>query len=124
MKVAQEVKIRGNFDFYTLPKITRKNAYIIRELRRFQRTNGANKHVIERIKARGLIHRHMRKHNLITTRGRAVLASLLAGDPTYSGQINYGALGSSSTPVNNSDIKLGTEVYRKIYASHTTDGNN
>ncbi len=48
----------------------------------------------------------------------------MTGDTTYSGQINYGALGSSSTAVSNADTQLGTEVFRKLYASHTTDGNN
>jgi hypothetical protein len=48
----------------------------------------------------------------------------MTGDTTYSGEINYGARGTSSTAVANSDTKLGTEVYRKLYASHTTDGNN
>jgi len=56
-------------------------------------------------------------HNLITTRGRNVLTGLLAGDTTYTGEINYGALGTGTTPVANSDIKLETETFRNAVAS-------
>jgi hypothetical protein len=73
----------------------------------------------------GAVLNYKHQHNLITTVGRNVLCRLLAGDTTYSGQINYGALGTQSSPSPaNSSTQLGTEVYRKIYSSHTTDGNN
>lgn len=55
--------------------------------------------------------------NLITTAGRSVLAQRLANTTTYTGVINYGALGSSATAVNNADTQLGTEVFRKVVAS-------
>lgn len=55
--------------------------------------------------------------NLITTVGRSVLAQRLANTTTYTGIINYGALGSSSTAVANGDTQLGTEVFRKVVAS-------
>lgn len=55
--------------------------------------------------------------NLITTVGRSVLAQRLANTTTYTGVINYGALGSSATAVNNADTQLGTEVFRKVVAS-------
>lgn len=56
-------------------------------------------------------------NNLVATVGRSVLAQRLANVTTYTGVINYGALGSSSTAVNNADTKLGTEVFRKVVAS-------
>jgi hypothetical protein len=95
---------------------------ILETLRTYIRTRDLG--LLAELKRAGVVQEHLAAHNLITTIGRNVLARLLAGDTTYSGQINYGALGSSSTPVNNSDTKLGTEVFRKLYASHTTDGNN
>lgn len=55
--------------------------------------------------------------NLITTVGRSVLMQRLANTTTYTGIINYGALGSSATAVANSDTQLGTEVFRKVVAS-------
>ncbi len=61
--------------------------------------------------------------NLITTVGRATFAQRLANDTTYTGIINYGALGSSATAVANADTTLGTEVFRKVTAS-TSDTDN
>jgi hypothetical protein len=122
MNVAGNVKIETNFDFFNLPAEVTQDSPILDKLRQYIRTRTPA--LLEELKAAGIVQQHLAAHNLITTRGRAVLASLLAGDTTYSGQINYGALGSSSTAVNNSDTQLGTEVYRKLFASHTTDGNN
>lgn len=56
-------------------------------------------------------------HNLITTVGRSAIAQRLANTTTYTGIINYGALGSSATAVNNADTQCGTEVFRKVVAS-------
>lgn len=55
--------------------------------------------------------------NRVVLTGRAVLARLLAGDNTYSGEINYGALGTGSTAISDSDSVLDTEVKRKQPAS-------
>lgn len=56
-------------------------------------------------------------NNLIVTVGRSVLAQRLANTTTYTGIINYGALGSDNTAVANGDTTLGTEVFRKVTAS-------
>ena len=61
--------------------------------------------------------------NLVTTVGRSVLAQRLSNTTTYTGVINYGALGSSSAAVNNTDVKLGTEVFRKTVASASFTNN-
>lgn len=120
--VAQELKIKANFTFINLRGDISADSPVIEDIRRAIRLK--DERTLRRMQRAGIIEKRRSKHNLITTRGRNVLARLLAGDTTYSGQINYGALGSSSTAVNNADTKLGTEVYRKLYASHTTDGNN
>jgi hypothetical protein len=122
MEIAQDIKISANFDFFNLGPLVTENSPEIAMLREYVRNREPA--MLSSLKALGVVQQHLAAHNLITTRGRAVLASLLAGDATYSGQINYGALGTSSTAVNNSDTQLGTEVFRKLYASHTTDGNN
>jgi hypothetical protein len=117
-----ELAIKANFDFFNLRGDIHEQHPILNTIREALRTgNHATLHLLE---ADGIIERHHAAHNLVVTVGRNVLARLLTGDVTYSGQINYGALGSSSTAVANSDTQLGTEVYRKLYASHTTDGNN
>lgn len=116
------VSVTGNFDFFNLPAHIKEDSPILEVLREYIRTK--NEKLLFTLKEAGIVQQHYCAHNIVVTTGRNVLARLLAGDVTYSGQINYGALGSSSTAVANSDTQLGTEVYRKLYASHTTDGNN
>lgn len=55
--------------------------------------------------------------NIVVTAGRSALAQRLANTTTYTGIINYGALGTSSTAVNNADTQLTAEVFRKVVAS-------
>lgn len=57
--------------------------------------------------------------NITTTVGRAVLAQRLGGDTTYTGTVNYTALGSDNTAAAVGDATLGTEVYRKALSSGT-----
>src|SRR5690349_3296357 len=118
----EELKIEANFDFFNLPGDITEDSPVLDMLRSYVRSRDPE--ALKQLMDAGLVERHHAAHNLITTRGRNVLARLLAGDTTYSGQINYGALGTSSTAVSNADTQLGAEVYRKLYASHTTDGNN
>lgn len=63
--------------------------------------------------------RELVKQNLVVLSGRTVLARLLAADTTYTGAINYGALGSGSTAVTSADVQLATEVFRKQPATKT-----
>lgn len=51
--------------------------------------------------------------------GREVFARMLVGDSTYTGEINYGALGSGSAAIVDTDTTLGTEVARKPIASRS-----
>lgn len=63
--------------------------------------------------------REVTKHNIVVLTGRQVFARILIGDMTYSGNINYGALGTDATAVNAADTVLGTEVSRKLFARRT-----
>lgn len=60
--------------------------------------------------------RSFETRNLVVQSGREVLARLLAGDTAYSGEINYGALGTSSAAPAAGDAQLGAEVARKLFA--------
>lgn len=117
-----EVSIKANFEFFNLRGDITQNDPVLDIIRTAIREKDGE--TLCDLEAAGVIERHYIAHNLVTIAGRNVLARLLAGDATYSGQINYGTLGSSSTAPSNSDTQLGTEVYRKLFASHTTDGNN
>jgi len=61
-------------------------------------------------------------HNLVVTTGLATLAAYIAGETTYSGGINYGALGSGSTAPVAGNTQLGTETFRKLYATRSRVG--
>jgi len=63
------------------------------------------------------------KLNLIVTVGRAVIAARLANDTTYTGVINYGAVGTDPTAASNSDTTLGSEQFRKTTSSATNSNN-
>jgi len=71
----------------------------------------------------GKIKRVYRHKNLVVTVGRKVLAMRLANDTTYTAIINYGALGTGTTPPANGDTTLETEVYRNQTASAAFDDN-
>jgi len=119
----QEAFIKQNIHAFFLNPEIQENGPEIEKLRIYAKTNDQS--IIDELKGSGALLDHKSKHNIIATVGRNVLCRLLAGDTTYSGQINYGALGTAVAPVPAvGDIKLGTESYRKTYASHTTDGAN
>ncbi|MDR6305906.1 hypothetical protein GGQ85_003632 [Nitrobacter vulgaris] len=63
--------------------------------------------------------RTLEKRNIVVLSGRSVMARILLGDATYSGAINYGALGTDSTAPAASDTALGAEVARKLFARRT-----
>jgi hypothetical protein len=119
----QELSIKVNIRTFQLAGwVTDKSPYLDL-IRKFILTG--NQQIFRYLQEKGIILGFTEKHNLITTVGRNVLCRLLAGDTTYSGQINYGALGTGGSPSPaNGSTQLQTEVYRKIYSSHTTDGNN
>lgn len=61
--------------------------------------------------------------NVTTTVGRSVLAQRLGGDTTYTGTVNYTALGNDNTAAAVGDATLGNEVYRKGLSSGTDSSN-
>ena len=71
----------------------------------------------------GDIKRVYKHKNLVATVGRSVFAQILSNDLTYTGVINYGALGTGTTPPTSADTTLETEVFRKAPASQTASAN-
>jgi len=96
----------------------------IEELIAGPRFEGYREKYLELIgKLKQFIIREYKITNLITTVGRATIAQRLANDTTYTGIINYGALGTSTTAVSNADTTLGAEVFRKVVASASDTDN-
>lgn len=71
---------------------------------------------------KGKISEVYEKQNLIVDVGLGVIAQRLAGDDTYSGEINYGALGTGTAEIVASNTQLEAEVYRKLASSSSYDG--
>lgn len=61
------------------------------------------------------------KHNIIVDVGLNVLMRLLAGETTYSGEINYGALGDGTGTPASGDTVMENEIYRKLASSASYD---
>jgi len=57
--------------------------------------------------------------NITTTVGRTVNARRLSGNTTYTGIVNYTALGNDNTAAAVGDATLGNETYRKALSSGT-----
>lgn len=55
--------------------------------------------------------------NLVMRVGRTILARILKGDFTYTGEINYCALGTGQTASTTSETRLVQELYRKQVSS-------
>lgn len=83
-----------------------------------------NESILRFLTDKGVLIEYAEKQNIIVTSGRSALARLLSGDNTYSGEVNYGALGTGVGPVPaNGDTTLDTEVYRKLKASASFSSN-
>lgn len=61
--------------------------------------------------------REYTRRNKIATAGRAAVVGRLVNITTYTGIINYGTLGTSSTAFSNAQTQLVAEVFRKVAAS-------
>lgn len=57
--------------------------------------------------------------NVTVNEGRSVIAQRFANVTTYTGIVNYGALGTSNTAAAITDTQLGAETYRKALSSGT-----
>lgn len=108
------INIQENIKAFLLPPKA-KELGILFDIQKFIRTK--DKYWLNKVMSNKQLFEMYSLHNLITTRGRSVLMGLLAGDTTYTGEINYGALGTGTTAVSNADTQLETEVYRNLTAS-------
>lgn len=122
MQTQQEVAIAANIKQFRLaPWVTEGSAAISR-LREYIKTGKES--ILEELTKSGAVLAFTEGHNIVVTSGRNVLARLIAGDTTYSGKINYGALGTVVSPApTNASTQLGTEVYRKLASSYSSSTN-
>lgn len=57
--------------------------------------------------------------NQIVLSGRSVFAMILNDETTYTGAVNYGAVGTGSTAISDADTTLDTEAKRKAVATRS-----
>lgn len=121
MDVQSEVKLKANIQTFELADWVKEGSDALEMLREYIKTeNGGMLDALIRIGAVLTVHE---QHNLITTVGFETLTRFLAGDTTYPGGINYGALGTGAAVPALGSTQLVTEAYRKLYSSRTFSGN-
>ncbi len=119
--MTEKSTIKGEYQFINLSPLLKEKKIkeILPRIRKVLRAESG----AELLKKEGIITDYKKKTNIIPNTGLNVLARLLAGDTTYSGEINYGAFGSGDTAFTLSSTQLNTEVYRKVISSLEHDGN-
>ena len=121
--IKKEVKIKANYKVFQLSDEVTENSFTILNLiREFVRTG--KKEIIDNLISNGFVLNYSENHNIVPTVGRNVLARLLAGDTTYSGEVDYGAIGNGVSPTfTNASTALSNEIYRKQASSQGFDDN-
>jgi hypothetical protein len=121
MNIKENQKVIGEYTAISLASWVEKGSQVVKDLREALRTG--NNAVIDALKASGVVQEVKVAHNIIPTTGRAVLARILAGDNTYTGEVDYGALGDGTTAFTNASTILNNEIYRSQADSQAFDDN-
>lgn len=112
---------KGEYTKFSLASFVKRGDRVLDDIRRAIRTG--NHRIIDALKIAGVITDIQYAENIIPTTGRNVLCRLLAGDNTYTGEIDYGALGDGSPSFTNASTVLDNEVYRSQADSQAFDDN-
>ncbi|HBT75042.1 TPA: hypothetical protein DEB29_03520 [Candidatus Wolfebacteria bacterium] len=123
IKKTQEIgKVIGEYTAVSLASWVKRDNHIVNDIREALRWG--NTALIETLQIAGVILAVQYAKNIIPTTGRNVLARRLAGDTTYSGEVDYGAIGNGSSPVfTNASTQLVSELYRAQADSQAFDEN-
>jgi len=114
--------VKGEYTFFSISDWVKENSKEISLLREYIKTG--NKNIIENLKKSGAILNVQTKTNLIPTTGFNVLTRLLSGDTTYSGEVDYGAIGTGVSPsFTVASTQLVSEQFRKQASSQSYDDN-
>lgn len=121
-----KLKLQGEWTAYSLSKEITEESPIINRLRAISRgqvDKHEGKKIIRDLKEQKIIEKVVTKTNIVPTTGLNVLTRLLTGDTTYTGEINYIALGDGNTAFTLGSTTLNNEVYRKIVSDAAFDDN-
>lgn len=116
-EIKEQVKIKGEWRGFSLREDVTESHPIVGFLRDHVRgkipEHEGEKHIRD-LKDGGLIVKEVRHANLVPTVGRNVLARVLVGVGTPTGEINYIALGTGTTAFTNASVQLNNETFRKL----------
>ena len=77
----------------------------------------------EELRADKILLKFKTEHNIITTVGLNVFLKLMTGDTTYSGEVNYGAVGIGASPtIALGNTELTDEQFRTTISSQSESG--
>jgi len=117
----EKFKIKGEYQFFNLAPWVKKKSEVVNKLRKYVKSGKTA--ILDELKRSGAVIDVKTATNLIPTTGRNVLARLLSGDTTYSGEVDYGAVGDGDTAFTNASTKLNNEIYRLQAAFQGYDDN-
>lgn len=128
MKTKEDLKIKANYTTFNINKNVKKTDNVMKVIKKL-----AHKHkkiedlykdrIYKLLVNQGTILNASMEHNLIPTTGFNVLCRRLAGDITYTGEVNYWALGSGDSAFTTASTQLNTETYRGTVDSAAYDDN-
>lgn len=115
------LKVKGQQKLTVFDTLSKKAIEIDNHIQRLLKEHGrlspaTYRYWINELK-KACAYREFVVNNIVALTGRAVIAQRLGGTNTYSLNLNYGALGTSSTAPAASDTQLGAEVNRQALAS-------
>lgn len=120
--VKDKARVRGEYRKFDVAPWVPRGGEILRDLSLAVRTG--NERVIRAMKRAGVITSESYACNIIPTVGRNVWARRLAGDTTYTGEVDWGALGTGASPsFTNASTQLNNEVFRLQADSQAFDDN-
>jgi len=116
-KINEQMGTKGHYFKFDIADYVGKDSMELNLIRGLSRKYTNKKELIKDriykfLVEKGAILQVQEKCNLIPTVGRAVFTERIAGGSTYTGEVDWGALGSGSTAFTNASTQLNTEVYR------------
>ncbi|MFA6429771.1 MAG: hypothetical protein WCV84_04720 [Patescibacteria group bacterium] len=115
--IKEQVGIKGHYRLTECDPLRAPELYE-KIVRLIERGEQVARELLDEYHAKALVAVH-EFDNLIPTVGQSVIAQRLANVTTYTGIVNYAAVGSNTTTPNISDTQLGTETYRQTLTSQT-----
>ena len=124
-KKQQDINLKANFTFANIAGTLEKGSVEFKRVMDWlHETNLETKlELADSLIKDKILLKYKTDHNLVATTGLNVLSRLLAGDDTYTGEINYGAVGIGASPtIALGNTELTSEQFRTTPSSQSASG--